>query len=131
MTHVLIQNSGGQLYTEALDWNESQTSSPAIRDVPLRTSGQVVDTGTWVLQPRILNVKIRLSDAEKTTLQTIFDANMITTVAAYFDGDSKRWAYNGWFSKSPLTYELAVDNFSVERKWMVDLEFTVETFDYT
>jgi len=93
-----LVNSGGTLYIDIIDWKEEQRWLVAIRNVPLSTSGAHIDTGTTVMEPKIITIKIRLSESEKTTLQAIIDANEIATLTT-IDGI---WSYNVWVaSRNP------------------------------
>jgi len=130
MTHITIENSGGTLECEALSWREEQSCIPAIRDVPLRSDGAYVDTSTFVLKARMLDISLRLSDSEKTTLEAIFNADESVTITATsdFDGDYE-WMYTGWFSKKPLIYEYKKQP-DATREWRAELEFKIQSFNY-
>lgn len=121
---ILISNSGGSLYSHAIDWRERQACRVAVRDVPLRTTGSFVDVGTYTLRNRRLNITIRLTDANKTTLQAIFDAVALVTITV------RGWTYTGWFERKPIIYEYSVNN-SGNREWVAEMEFVLSSFSYS
>ncbi|MCK4500092.1 hypothetical protein KAU11_06305, partial [Candidatus Babeliales bacterium] len=102
-----------------------QACKVAVRGVPLRTTGSFVDTGTWTLKNRRLRVEMRLTDANKTTLQAIFDASAVVTITAY------DWTYTGWFVKKPMIWEYSKNGSGSEREWLVEVEFVLSSFSYS
>ena len=122
---VAIINSGGSLCLDVIDWKEVQICKVAVRNVPLRTTGSFVDEGTYTLKNRKLSITIRLSEANKTILRAIFDANVIVTITA---GD---WTYTGWLREKPLRWEYSKTSGGIVRNWVADLEFDIETFSYS
>ena len=127
MTQVQITNAGGTLNCEILAWNENQTCEVAIRQVPTRSDGDIVDTNTYVLKPKRISTTIRLSDAEKATLQLIFDANVSVTITAVNDGGT--WTYTAWFEDKPLFYQYA-DQKDATREWKANLKFVSSTYSF-
>ncbi len=127
MTKIQITNIGGTLNFDAINWNESQTCKVAIRPVPTKTDGSKVDTKTYVLEPKKINIKIRLSDAEKITLETIFNANVTVTITAVTA--SGTWTYTAWLEKKPLIYQYAKQG-DVTREWITTLNFVSNTYSY-
>lgn len=129
---IIIGNSGGNLQTERpIGYSERQACGVAIRGVPLRTTGSFVDTGTWTLRNRRLYMTIRLTGAEKTTLQAIFDATAIVTIVMKTtSADYPRWTYTAWFEKKPLIYEYSKNGNGSAREWLAELEFVCSAFSY-
>lgn len=122
---IIIQDGGKTLVCNAIDWRERQACKVAVRDVPLRTTGSFVDTGTYTLKNRRLYITIRLTDAEKTTLQTTFDGTAQITITA---GD---WTYVGWFVTKPIIYEYGKDGSGNVKEWIVEMEFVLSSFTYS
>ena len=127
MTNIRITNAGGTINCESLTWQESQLSEVAIRKVPTRSDGDIVDTDTYVLKPKRISTTIRLSDAEKATLQLIFDANASVTIAAV--NDAGTWTYTAWFEDKPLFYQYA-DQKDATREWKANLKFVSATYSF-
>ena len=128
MTQVSITNAGGTLDCESISWQESQMCEVAIRPVPLKTSGSKVDTKTWVLKPKKINTRIRLSDAEKITLEAIYNANVVVTITAVTA--SGTWTYTAWLERKPLIYQYAKQG-DATREWITNLSFLSNTYNYT
>jgi len=126
MTQITIANAGGTLECDAIAWNEGQICKVAVRDVPLRTTGAFIDTGTYTLKNRKIRTSIRLSDAQKTTLQAIFNQSALVTITAV-QGSKGTWTYTAWLRKKPIMYEYS--NNSAVREWIAELEFDVGTTD--
>lgn len=127
MTQIQITNAGGTLDCESIGWQESQICDVAIRPVPLRNSGAKVDINTYVLKNKKINTKVRLSDAEKTTLENIFnDSSTVTIIAVTASGT---WTYTAWLEKKPLFYQYA-KQVDATREWIADLLFLSNTYSY-
>lgn len=124
-TDILIVNAGGTLCCDAIEWRERQNCNVAVRNIPLRTTGSFVDTGTWTLRNRRLYITARFTDADKTILQAIFGGHVEVTITA---GD---WTYTGWFVTKPLVYEYSKDGNGNEREWIVEMEFALSSFSYS
>lgn len=132
-------SSAGSLYTYiddisyvgfeiiSIGWAESQISDVAIRSVPLRTSGAKVDTSTYTIKPRKLDIEIRLTDAEKVLVEDVFNVNTEVTITA--TNDAGTWTYYGWFSRKPLFYQYAHQNDGT-REWRTTLSFTIYSFNF-
>jgi hypothetical protein len=136
MAQVILDFGGcgvQNLSVECIGWHEEQTCKPAVRDVPTRTAGAHVDTGTFKLKARVLTIIVRLSDAQKTSLQTLFDNNSGITILAEmdWDGDNEWYYYDAWFTKKPVIYEYKSRGGSDLREWIAELEFKVGSFEYT
>jgi hypothetical protein len=130
-----ISNSGGTLALKILDIRERQRCIPAIRDVPTATSvGQLLDTGTWVLGAKTLELKVRLSSDEKDTLKTIYDTNDKVTVYL-FNGNittggilsDSYWKHIGWLATKDFGFEYSKED-DADRPWIVNIEVNVETY---
>lgn len=116
----------GSDYPAPIEWRERQACRVAVRDVPTRATGSFVDTGTYTLRNRRLWLTFRLTDAEKTTLQTTFDGHVQITITA---GD---WTYTGWFVRKPIIYEYSVDvGGGNTREWIVEMELVLSSFSYS
>jgi hypothetical protein len=128
---ITITNDGGTLLCQAINWTEVQISEVAIRDVPTRTAGALVDTGTYVLKNRKLKMTVRLTDAQKTMLQAIFDANANCTITAKCETGVAypRWTYTAWFKNKKLEWRYRKEGSNIV-EWLTDLEFICTTFAY-
>lgn len=104
-------------------WKENQKCDVAIRPVPNR-SGPKVDTDHWMLSTRELTIRLRLSDASKTTLQTIFDNKERITLRM-----GTGWSYSGWLRSKPTRYEYRVVD-GVLQPWLYELKLDIEVMNY-
>ena len=130
--NVTIANAGGTSDCCIIEHGERQACKVAVRGVPLRTAGSFVDTGTWTLKNRRLHITIRLTDAEKTTFQDIFEATaMVTIIMRTTAAEYPRWTYTGWFVKKPLVYEYSKDGDGNIREWVVEIEFVLSSLSYS
>ena len=128
-TGVTIMGDEELLECDAIDWAESQTCNVAVRNVPLRSAGSFIDTGTYTLKNRKLDMTIRLSNTQKTTLKAIFDKTLTVTVIAV--GDKGTWTYTAWLRNKPIIYEYSKNNGETVREWLAELEFDISSFSYT
>jgi hypothetical protein len=114
-----------------ISWSEGQSCDPAMREIPLSSDGELVDTGTFVIDNRILTFTVRLTDAQKDALNTIFNDNAIVTIMQRIESgfDYPRWIYTGWFSRILKEYRYSKEG-SDEREWEVELEFYCSSFSY-
>ena len=128
-TGVTIMGDEEFLECDAIDWAEGQTCNVAVRNVPLRSNGSFIDTGTYTLKNRKLEMTIRLSDLQKTTLKAIFDKTSTVTVIAV--GDKGTWTYTAWLRNKPIIYEYSKNNGETVREWLAELEFDISSFSYT
>jgi len=115
---------------DVISWKESQNCNPAIKDVPLREDGAYVDVSTFTLKARILNITFRLTDSEKTSIETIFDAHTSITITAHINGDDYSWIYDAWLTRKPLVYEYRSRGGSNLKEWRMECEFKVRSFSY-
>jgi len=124
---VSISNAGGTLnINRVIGWKENQTCDVAVKDVPKREDGQVIDTDTWLLRVRKLDMKTRLSNNEKYTLLNIFSKSAKVTITA---GD---WSYTAWLKTKDIKWDYSkADETSYERPWLALLTFDVESFNYS
>jgi len=131
MPQITISNANGTLNCDAIAWSERQTCKVAIRDIPLRQEGSYVDEGTYVLKNRRISMTIRLTDAQKTTLQHIFCSGLVVTITASVGTtEFPRWEYTAWLRKKPVTYQYSKEDSSNIREWITELEFVVSIFNY-
>lgn len=122
MTQVIITNAGGTLNCDAIEHRERQTCKFPVRSVPTRTSGSFVDDGTYTLKNRRLFMTIRLTDAEKTTLQAIFDQSVVVTITMKLTAAAyPAWVYTAWFEQKPIIYEYSSGGST--REWLAELVF--------
>jgi hypothetical protein len=111
------------LYVDAIDFKEEQVWDIAIRNVALREKGQYLDSGTKVVNPKQLSMKLRLSLEERRQLEAIFNAATYIIITAN-DGDRAEWKYIAWLKGKPRFYEYKT-NVDTERDWRAELEFLV------
>lgn len=117
--HV-IKNDGDVLEDlEFLNVSIEQSCDVALRDVPLKSLGEVMDTGTYLIHTLILVFSMRLSNSDKTTLESIFASNTETTV--YLE----KWTFIGWLREPDIIYEYKKD-----KPWKVTLTFDIYTYSY-
>lgn len=126
-THITI----GTLECDAIAWSEEQGCDPAIRQIPLNPEGEFVDTGTFVIDNRRLTITVRLTDAQKITLNDMFNANATITIMAKTESgeDYPRWEYTCWTFRILKEYSYSKLD-SDEREWEVELEFYCSSFEY-
>jgi hypothetical protein len=111
---------------DVLSVKRRETSNVAIRDIPLRSAGPKVDTDIWTHKPITLEIEFRASTAEKTTIQTIFDANDFVTVE--LNSESGTWTFsNCWIDDKKITYEYSKSTDGVEREWRIRLVILSES----
>lgn len=130
MTILTISNSGGTLTNDAYEWEEEQSVSLPIQPIPTKSSGSYVNTNIHVVNPKTLSITIKLTNAQKTTLDAIFNANEKVTITGNIDDDTGTWTYSVWFSKKPIVYKYVkseLDTF----EWRADLEFIVESYSFS
>jgi len=128
MTQITISNAGGTLSCDAIAYSERQKCDVAIRDIPTRSTGSLIDTGTWTLKNRVLTMTIRFTDAGKSTLQGIFDQSAKVTIAMAVEGIGF-WVYTGWLRKKPIVYEYSKDETNT-KEWRAKLEFVISSFQF-
>lgn len=119
-----ITNASGTINPIIIDWKEEQVWDVAIRDVQTRSSGQVMDTGTKVVNPKEINIAIRITDAEKTTLQSIADAHTTITLTV------PHWSYTTWLVTKNIKYKY-IKSDGTEKPWETTLRFIAISGGYT
>jgi len=131
MTQIKIINAGGTLECDAISWSEEQSCDPAMREIPLNSNGELVDTGTFIISNRKLTFTIRLTDTQKDTLNDIFNENVTIVITAKTElgEDYPCWEYTGWLSKVLKEYSYSKEG-SDEREWEIELEFYCSSFYY-
>ena len=121
MVTTTLSNTGGTLTMNAIiDLRERQIFDVAIREVPKRAAGAVVDDSTYLIKPKTIVIKTRLSSAEKTTLQAIINAVEMTTFIA------GNWVYSVWIKVRRPKYKYIVDDGTL-RPWETSITMIVET----
>jgi len=103
-----------------LDVSLEQTSDVARRDVPTKSTGEVQDTGTYLMHLMRLTFSMRVSDSGKTDVESMFDSRIVLTV------ELGKWTFIGWFRDKDVIYE-AEQN----KPWLVTLEFDIYSYSYT
>ena len=121
----------GTLLCDVIGWEEKQMCKPAIRDVPKDTNGSVVDTGTYLISNRVLEILVRLSDTQLATLNAMFAENAVQTIVVRTEETANypRWTYTAWFAKSLKKYAYRKDELG-EREWIVELVFYCSSYSY-
>jgi hypothetical protein len=114
---------------EAISWEEEQSCDVAMRDIPLNDDGVHIDTGTYVLNPRILSITMRMTDTQKTEFLSYFSLNTLMTF--YSDDGIGIWTYVGWFKEYPKIYEYNKKNSIEIRKWKCNLKFIIQSISYS
>lgn len=127
--NITIVNAGGSLCCDAIAWRESQIDKVAVRNIPLCSTGSFIDTGTYTLKNRKLEITFRLTAAQKTTLQAIFNQSEVVTITA-IQGTTGTWTYTAWLRKKPIIYEYSKNGDGTVREWLAELEFDVSAFSY-
>jgi hypothetical protein len=121
-------NDGGTLAFSPIEWSESQSCHPALRDIPLGPS-QFLDTGSYVLEPRKLSFTFRATDAEKDTLIEIFNESEEITITLCSDFGT--WLYVGWIEDKNITFEYVIQDAGVNvRWWKINMKVVVENISY-
>lgn len=110
-----------------IDWHETQESLPAIRDVPTGSS-QYLDSGTYLIKTRKIDAVFRVTDAERDTLNTIFDENKLVYIYLLPDFGIDGWIYLCWIKSKNIAYEYK--KWQADRIWRVSLQLEVKSFKY-
>jgi hypothetical protein len=121
-----ITNTGGTLVFQPISWEERQNSRPSIRSVP-RNATQHLDPDTYLIEVKTIDFTARLTDAEKTTLMAIFNANAKVTLQLYNAHQAGTWTYTGWLQRPQMNFEYKVENGANIRWWKCTLEVLVDT----
>lgn len=123
--NIELFNSGGTLTSDYLiNLKHYKLVESAKRQVPKRTSGEVVDFGAQVKNVSILELMLEISNSEKTTVESIFVTNSEVTIIAI--NTSGYWTFNGWFNSRIYMYQP-----EVLRVWKVIMEFKIHQVEYT
>lgn len=118
---ALLTNAGGNLTTtEVIDWRENQVWDVAIGNVPTKTTGQKLDDGHAVINPKTIVIKVRLTSAQKTTLQAIIDANVTATLTS----PDSVWVYTVWIETRAPKYKHAHDG-ATDKSWETTIAMKV------
>jgi len=116
----IIPSSGDSIgFERILDISIEQSCDVALRNVPLKSTGEIMDTGTYLLHTLTLEFTTRLSDDEKTTIETIFTSH--DKVDVYLG----EWMFTGWLRKPDIVYE-----YESNRPWRARLIFDIYTYNY-
>lgn len=120
----ILSNDGGVLYLERiLDWRETQECGVAIKDIPLKTTGQIIEENIYILHVRNITFKTRLTEEERDALEDIYNANDVGMLTV------GHWLYNVWFRDKNVTYNYSASGGEL-RHWLATLTFVVKTFEY-
>jgi hypothetical protein len=124
-----ITNSYGALSCcNVIDVKMSETTKVAKRRVPKRATGEVVDYGTWTHEPMQLEITVRLSDSQKTTIEGIF--NESATVTVTLTSDNGTWTFSGWLNAKEVAYDHSVDSNGISRPWRYRLAFNITSASF-
>lgn len=131
MSKITLSNEGGILECDSYSWDETQNVKYPIQPIPTKSDGAYVNTNIHTINAKVLNITIKLTDAQKTTLESIFNESKIVTIVAENDGEEySSWVYTAWFVKKPLLYRyMKSEDDSFE--WLAELEFNVKEYYYT
>jgi len=141
-----ITNGIYTLWARPINWKENQSCKPAIRPVPLSES-EYLDSDTWILKPRTIECKFRLSDREKDVLESIYNhpstlpSRLTNAINNYLDfyllyNDfvnntyiaSYTWHYLVWIREKSYKFEYEYQNNRYVRWWTVSLICDVQSF---
>jgi len=128
MTLPLLSNTGGSVLLFVIAAKETQTCMPCIQDIPTRANGQKIDTSLYVLGTRKMNLRVRLTATEKTTLQAIYAARTQITLTM------GSWSFSGYLKNKNLKFENVSDNLGggeINRDWLTNLELIITSFSYS
>jgi hypothetical protein len=107
-----------------IKFEEEQVVNPALKTVPLRPEGQVVQTDIYTCEPTELNIMARLTLTEKSTLYQIFNESAKIFITA------GPWKYIGWLDKKDIRYEHSRESSTVDRDWLAEVLIVVEYIEY-
>lgn len=125
----LIYNNGEMLNCDITDVRMSESTVASKRKVINRSDGEVLDYGTWVHNPTQLELTTRLSDAEKTSIEIIFNAN--STVYVMLVSDYGVWSFSGWLKNKSVVYEYSIGYNSEDvRPWKFRFEFEITSASF-
>lgn len=133
---LCLQNNNGTLWARPISWKENQSCNPAIRPLPLAES-EYLDKDTWVLKPRTIDCKIRLSDREKDIFESIYNyasvtgVNQYTDIYLYYDNSKYTWHYVVWIREKSYSFEYVYQKDRYVRWWTVSLICDVQSFTGT
>src|SRR3989304_2995133 len=113
---------------DVISWKETQECKVAKRNTPLRTNGTIIDEKIFTLKARIIEITIRLTDAEITSLLLSFNSNTLLTLEAIDDSGNVTWTYTVWFRNKPIVYEYAKRGNGNIKEWRADLELICSEF---
>jgi hypothetical protein len=131
-TQTTISNSGGTLTFRPIEWNEGQDCNPSTRYVPLKQLGEFIDSGTYLIKTRSIDFTIRLSDSEKTILDSIFNSSqMVNLYLTNISADIENWVYYAWIKDKSYDFEWRVEDNNIVRWWRVKLSLDVKQYTYT
>src|SRR3989304_2512638 len=87
-----------------------------------------IDEKIFTLKARIIEITIRLTDAEITSLLLSFNSNTLLTLEAIDDSGNVTWTYTVWFRNKPIVYEYAKRGNGNIKEWRADLELICSEF---
>jgi len=107
----------------------TDASKVAIRDIPRRANGSIIDYGTWTQSPIGLEFEVRVSTPEKVTLESIFNNSAFVTVE--LNSEVGTWTFtNAWLTTKKITYEYSKTDDGTERNWKTKIILIAETATY-
>ena len=134
-----ITNGIYTLWARPISWKENQSCKPAIRPIPLAES-EYLDSDTWVLKPRTIECKIRLSDREKDLFESIYNypstlpSRLTTAINNYldfyliYDNSKYIWHYLVWITDKSYKFIYEYQHNRYVRWWIVTLTCDVQEF---
>jgi hypothetical protein len=116
-----ISNSGGTLVFERiLRLNIHQSCDVAVREVPKRSAGEVLDKGTYIFHLMTIILTTRLTIEEKDTLFAIHDkAEKVTLNIGSCE-------YSAWLEKPDISYVHSKSG-TEDRSWKTILTLYAES----
>jgi hypothetical protein len=106
-----------------LNLKVSQSVDVAVRPVPTREDGEVIDTGTYLLHPIVVSFDTRLTNAEKIIVQALLDDH-VHIFLSLTDYEGNEW-------KKDINWEYVTDNDATERPWKCTINLIFESVAYT
>jgi hypothetical protein len=120
-----------QCFERMLNLKVSQSVDVAVRPVPTREDGEVIDTGTYLLHPIVVSFDTRLTNAEKIIVQALLDDH-VHIFLSLTDYEGNEWIFSdGWFEKKDINWEYVTDNDATERPWKCTINLIFESVAYT
>jgi len=100
-----ITNSGGTItFDRIIQLTISRSCDVALRPVPKRSAGEVLDAGSYLFHPMLIKVVTRLTFSENQTLSDIHEADEVVTLTV------GNFTYeNAWLEEPEVVYRHSFD----------------------